>query len=186
MVSATITEPENNTLELKGLINSYGVYLTNIHFEYGLTETLGSSIMATPNYYFGYNSSLIKASINNALPDQTYYYRITANDQNGNIIYSDTYQYTLRKLGTNDFSIEKQVFIYPNPTNDFINIKFKNHETINAIVLYDMTGKIIKLTNQPDSSDVIKIDFSNFQKGIYFLKVNFTNNETVSKKIMLK
>ena len=186
MVSATITEPENNTLELKGLINSYGVYLTNIHFEYGLTEALGSSIMATPNYYFGYNSSLIKASINNALPDQTYYYRITANDQNGNIIYSDTYQYTLRKLGTNDFSIEKQVFIYPNPTNDFINIKFKNHETINAIVLYDMTGKIIKLTNQPDSSDVIKIDFSNFQKGIYFLKVNFTNNETVSKKIMLK
>ncbi|WP_159023113.1 hypothetical protein [Formosa sp. L2A11] len=40
IVSGTIEETQSNSLELKGLINSYGAYLTNIHFDMGLQKVL--------------------------------------------------------------------------------------------------------------------------------------------------
>ena len=184
IVSGTIEETQVNYLELKGLINSYGAYLTNIHFEYGITDTFGSSIMGTPNFAYGYSTNLIKATIDNILSNQTYYYRLVATN-NGNTIYSGTYQFTTGTLSISDFSIDELISVYPNPANKFVNIQLKSSEQINSIVLYNVLGKLIYKENKPNNSEAIKIDISNFGKGIYFLKVNFTNNKTISKKLIL-
>ncbi|MFH6768148.1 YCF48-related protein [Gaetbulibacter aquiaggeris] len=183
MVNCTIEEAQANSLELKGLINSYGAYLTNIHFEYGITNSFGSSIAGTPNFAYGYNTNLITGSINNPLPNQTYYYRLVATN-NGNIIYSDTYQYTTGTLSLTYFDLEKEISIYPNPANDFVNIKSNVSEKVEFIEFYNALGQRIYYRNVFNISD-IKINVSNFRKGLYFIKVNFENTKVISSKLIL-
>ena len=60
------------------------------------------------------------------------------------------------------------LLIYPNPTNNIVNIDLKNDKF--SIAVYDQAGK--KLIEKNSSTGEIKIDFSNLNSGIYFLKVN--------------
>jgi photosystem II stability/assembly factor-like uncharacterized protein len=183
MVSGTIVETELNSLELKGLINSYGAYLSNIHFEYGITESFGLSIDGTPNFVDGYNNNVITGLIYNPLPNQTYFYRLVAT-YNGNTIYSETYQYRTGTLSIEDLSMDKQISIFPNPATDFVKIKSNTFEKIYSLEFYDAIGKLVYFQNIRNDSDLI-IEISNFRKGIYFLKVNFESNKTITSKIIL-
>jgi photosystem II stability/assembly factor-like uncharacterized protein len=183
MVSGTIEETQENSLELKGLINSYGAYLTNIHFEYGVTDSFGSSIAGTPDYAYGSNTNLITGLLNNPLPNQTYYYRLVATN-NGNIIYSDTYQYTTGTLSLTEFDLEQEISIYPNPATVFVNIKSNISEKVKSIEFYNALGQRIYYENVFNISD-IKINVSNFRKGLYFIKVNFESTKVVSSKLIL-
>jgi photosystem II stability/assembly factor-like uncharacterized protein len=73
------------------------------------------------------------------------------------------------------------ISIYPNPSTDIITVNITQPELIDTkAVLTDITGKQIKeiQINQP----ITLIDFTNYAKGIYFLK--FSNN--VTKKIIVK
>ncbi len=182
IVSGTM-KPDNYSFELIGLINSNGSDVSDIHFEYGITDNFGSSVAGTPSYAFGYSTTLITALINNPLSNQTYFYRLGAT-HNGNTIYSDTYQHTTGALGLNDFFSDEEIFIYPNPTNDFVNIKLENSETVKSIELYNIEGKLVMLENKLNSADIIKIDLSNFEEGIYFIKVYFENRKTIALKLM--
>jgi len=184
MVSGTIEETQTNSLELRGLINSYGAYLTNIYFEYGLTDSFGSSVAGTPNYAFGYNTNLITGLISNPLSNQTYYYRLVATN-NGNVIYSDTYQFTTGTLSLTELDLEKSISIYPNPTTDFVNITSNVSDKIRSIEFYNALGQRIYYVDTYDKTD-IKIDLSSFRKGVYFVKVNFENTKVVSSKLILK
>lgn len=183
MVSGTITQPNANALELKGLINSYGAFLTNIQFEYGVTDSFGSSLLGTPNFVYGYNSNLIKATIPNPLSNQTYYYRLVATN-NGNTIYSDTYEFTTGTLSLTDFDLAKEVSIYPNPATNYVNITSNMHEKIKSIEFYNALGQLTFYENFSTISDV-KINISNFRKGLYLIKVTFESNKVVSTKLIL-
>lgn len=182
IVSGTIEETENS-LVLKGLINCYGAYLTDIHFEYGLTNSFGSSILGTPNFSYGNNTNLITGLINNPLPNQTYYYRLVATN-NGNIIYSDTYLYTTGTFSIVDLNLEKEISIYPNPAADFLNIKSNNSEKVKSIEFYNSLSQLVYCENVSNISD-IKINVSNLKKGIYFVKVNLENSKAISSKLIL-
>ena len=182
MVSGTIDETQNS-ITLKGLINGYGAYLTDIHFEYGLTNSFGSTITGTPNFSYGNNTNLITGIFNNPLRNQTYYYRLVATND-GNVIYSDTYQYTTGSLGLTDFGLEKATSLYPNPATDFLNIKSNYSEKIKKIEFYNTLGQLVYCENVSNNSNV-KIDVSNLKKGIYFVKVNLENYKVVSSKLIL-
>ncbi|MGK4568720.1 T9SS type A sorting domain-containing protein [Flavobacterium sp. 3HN19-14] len=184
MVNETPQESQSNTLQLKGLINAYGRYLTNIHFEYGLTESFGSSVSGTPNFVYGYNTNLITAAVNNTLPNQTYYYRLVAT-YNGTTIYSPTYQYTTFALGLAGINSETALSVFPNPATDFVNFKSNNSEKINGIEFYNALGQRIYNKTSFNDTDV-KVDVSNFSKGIYFIKVKLENTGVVSSKLILK
>jgi len=184
MMSGTIEETQTNSLELRGLINTYGAHISNIHFEYGVTNSFGSSIDGTPHYANGYGTHLITSLISDPLPNQTYYYRLVAS-YNGNTIYSDTYQYTTPALSLSDFISEEAISIYPNPATNFVKIKSKTFEKVSAIELYDVLGKLVYFENILNAND-IKIDVANFRKGIYFLKVNFESAKTKLSKLIVK
>ncbi len=184
VLSGTIEETQNNSLEIKGLINPYGAFLTDIHFEYGLTDSFGSSVTGTPNYASGYNTNLINGSINNPITNTTYYYRLAATNS-GNVIYSDTYQFTTGTLSLTKFDPENTISIFPNPTTDFLNIKSNVSEKIKSIELYNALGQSIYYKVTDNTTD-IKIDLSSFGKGIYFVKIKFENTKIVSSKLILK
>jgi len=93
MMPGKIEEIGNDTLILKGLIKSYDVLLNNIQFEYGTTESLGLYVEAIPSSIYGNGTNTITTSIINPLPNQTYYYRLSA-IVDEDTIYSDIFEYT--------------------------------------------------------------------------------------------
>lgn len=79
----------------------------------------------------------------------------------------------------------KQLVVYPNPTAEFIQIKTEKNtaETyIKRSRLYDITGAMI---GEFDNNTTL-INMSNHPSGSYMLIVDFTDNTSVSYKIILQ
>ncbi len=51
-----------------------------------------------------------------------------------------------------------------------------NNITVSKISIYDITGKVVRLINAPQSNKFIKIDVSNLESGIYFVNLSSSNN----------
>lgn len=66
----------------------------------------------------------------------------------------------------------EDVYIYPNPANNHINIAWNNSSMV-SIELYDALGHQL-LENMIDSKSIseIEIPTSHFSNGVYFVKVN--------------
>lgn len=63
--------------------------------------------------------------------------------------------------------------VYPNPSNGIINIELRKPQSISEVSIFDMYGK--KLFNEEfQSSSEIMVNISQYEKGVYFLKLNAT------------
>ena len=78
-------------------------------------------------------------------------------------------------LSVNDFDIAG-LKIYPNPASNSLNIKATT--IIDKIELYSVLGHKVHETNKTNS-----IDISNFDSGVYFVKI-YSGNNSLSKKII--
>jgi len=73
------------------------------------------------------------------------------------------------------------VTIYPNPTNDFLNIQFaKNNGKTKIVEVYDMSGRQVISTNSPSN---LTIFIGNFTQGIYLLRITEEGNTKLIKFI---
>jgi len=70
---------------------------------------------------------------------------------------------------------DSNIFVYPNPTANFIYIQAEN---ISKAELFDLMGRKVKATDQN------QIDLSNISNGSFILKVTTENNKTQSFKII--
>jgi len=87
------------------------------------------------------------------------------------------YIFTSSNLATNENNLSKSdVKIYPNPAKDFINITSK--QQINSIEILEQSGKRIS-----ESKD-LKINVSQLPKGVYILKIKFSNGSSSIQKLM--
>jgi Secretion system C-terminal sorting domain len=78
-----------------------------------------------------------------------------------------------------------KIKVFPNPTNDVLNIEFGKHEP-ELIYITDITGKIIFSKSQLGKREKqIQVDTKNFAKGFYILHVNTEDGE-LSRKIEVK
>ncbi|WP_347375034.1 T9SS type A sorting domain-containing protein [Aequorivita sp. Q41] len=78
-------------------------------------------------------------------------------------------------LGIKDFNNQKAI-IYPNPSKGIVNI---NNNNIEKIIIYSITGKIIK-EMKPQS----QIDLSDINKGVYVIKLISDTNTFIEKIIL--
>ncbi|MFN5630130.1 MAG: T9SS type A sorting domain-containing protein, partial [Bacteroidota bacterium] len=76
---------------------------------------------------------------------------------------------------TKEVENEEQFFVFPNPTNDVLNIT--NPHQISSFQIYQMDGKLITQGNN------FPIDISKFTNGIYFLKITTKHNQVINQKI---
>ena len=107
-----------------------------------------------------------------SLPYQSY--QMTNNISN--IELENNYEYNcdpeLSFLSIED--INKNIYIYPNPSEDFIHIKLNN--AFNSIILSDIFGRKIK-----SYKNSTKIDISFLENGVYFLNVDSTSIKFIKK-----
>ncbi len=84
-------------------------------------------------------------------------------------------------LGTQELSKES-IAMYPNPTSGVLNLKLKNNN-VSQVFIYDSTGKIIYKRQFPIENNQLQIDLSNFNNGMYFIKIQ-EENRILSTKIV--
>lgn len=86
---------------------------------------------------------------------------------------------TFQVLSNSVVTIDNSVGIYPNPTNDIVNIKANS--TINSVEIYDVQGRIIqkKIMNVENES----INVSGLTNGIYFMMIKTENGQKVEKLV---
>ena len=77
-----------------------------------------------------------------------------------------------------NFYNPNEVFIYPNPTNEILNVYSKTY-IIESIALLNSMGQIIvsKIANSKE----IEINTSSYLKGMYYLKVNNSKGQIILK-----
>ena len=101
------------------------------------------------------------------------------------------------KIGVAAFSFAEQYFskeellieskVYPNPTNDFVNLQYSSNNEEFNVNIFDLNGRMI--LSQPlrfNNLNRARIDISGFSKGIYVLYLIDTNNREVAMHKILK
>lgn len=83
------------------------------------------------------------------------------------------------ETGIIDIINENGILIYPNPSNNFIDIE--TTLTDYSLSIFDIMGKLIFTENV--SKNKIRIDISNFSNGIYFLQL-YSGDKIISKKFI--
>ncbi len=62
--------------------------------------------------------------------------------------------------------------IFPNPTENYLQIKYDNNYLVKTIQILDVTGKIVKQTSITNKEKKQYINISSLKSGIYFIKIN--------------
>ena len=83
----------------------------------------------------------------------------------------------------NNISNKTEFEIYPNPSSELINIESAD-ESIEKVFIYNSFGQIIKEFKIPNANN-FQINIANFEKGIYFVKVE-SKSGVVMKKIVVE
>lgn len=84
-------------------------------------------------------------------------------------------------LNVNSVELQEEVSIYPNPTSDYVHIKFPKNVSKASILILDVLGKKIFQKNIYESQN--KIDLSSLSEGVYFVKITL-NSESKTFKII--
>ncbi len=78
-------------------------------------------------------------------------------------------------LSVDEYDLNNELGIYPNPTQDYINVTSDN---INLLSLYDMKSTLLLDTTES------KLDISKLRNGIYFLRIDFKGKPSKIKKVI--
>nr|NQU91742.1 C10 family peptidase [Bacteroidota bacterium] len=77
-----------------------------------------------------------------------------------------------------------EIYVYPNPTSDYLNISFEKSTSGCKVMVFNTLGEIVLVKEMIFDSE-IRLDVSTWPEGCYFLKVS---NETISatEKIIIR
>ncbi|MEP5254281.1 MAG: T9SS type A sorting domain-containing protein [Winogradskyella arenosi] len=113
-------------------------------------------------------------------------------DENGNVIvsgasFSASEETTFNvedPLSVNDFNLDQFVNVYPNPTNDKLNIDLTQLSEDVDYQLFNTLGQRIK-SGSFTSNGTHTINFAPYQSGMYFIQLS-TSTGTTTQKIVKK
>jgi len=113
-------------------------------------------------------------------------YYVPQNSGNYSVVVSSSscsktsYCFNISGLSVTNLFENNQINIYPNPTNNLINIRQEKANSITIQVL-DITGKV--LLTKSSTNQLTTIDLSEFTNGIYLVKVSGGGDVRVEKVI---
>ena len=103
-----------------------------------------------------------------------------------NNMYSDSVQLFVQANSLWQISSEKFFSVYPNPANNFVNIKIKGVSESYNLSLFNVTSGITRiLDNYTYNKDVLTINTGQFASGVYYILLSKDNNIRFQKRIIL-
>ncbi|HPQ09554.1 MAG TPA: T9SS type A sorting domain-containing protein [Bacteroidia bacterium] len=85
--------------------------------------------------------------------------------------YSITYDASLPVNVTEISNQQPSLFIFPNPSNEYLKIQFNNADYTN-IKISDIQGKIVKVISLVKNTEVQNIDIKDLSSGTYFIQLS--------------
>jgi hypothetical protein len=85
-------------------------------------------------------------------------------------------------ISINDNKPDHSIAIYPNPANDYIQIRSKKH--IKTYKILDLTGRMLK-SDQLNSTE-FKISFTDLKPGCYFIDLGLEGNGHLVRRVIIK
>jgi len=82
-------------------------------------------------------------------------------------------------LSTDNFEIDTDFAIYPNPVSN----TFKINKEVSHLDIYDLTGKRIK-SFKGEFTQTDNFDISDLNSGMYIVKIENSNNQTLATKLV--
>lgn len=84
-------------------------------------------------------------------------------------------------VGTDNSQTDSNaLLLYPNPVSNTVNLKIQN-KIINQVEIYSITGQLILYAK---NQNILNIDISDLNPGIYYLKCKTTDDETLISKFI--
>lgn len=110
----------------------------------------------------------------------------TQTGTNGTITQGVQQPFEIVTLSGEEFTnIKLEAVIYPNPTTSFVNLEIRNYAIENLrYQLFDINGRL--LTDNKILNEETVIDMERYPTATYLLKVNSSNNELKTFKIIKK
>ena len=78
--------------------------------------------------------------------------------------------------------------VYPNPTQNKVNVTLENMTEGDAtILILDITGKVMSNTQQPLSEgyNALILDVANLSSGLYYIKVQSQREQPMVRKLQI-
>ena len=88
-------------------------------------------------------------------------------------------------LGIESPSLETGISISPNPASDFIAINNNSNKALQSIYIYNVLGNLVKKIQANSVQQQIIIPMNQLNSGIYLVKIEAQNGESVTKKIVV-
>lgn len=89
---------------------------------------------------------------------------------------SEITTFNVTSLSTDDFTANNTISLYPNPTQDVLNIKVSNSNALpDSFKIYNMLGQLVKDATINASND-LKVNTASYSNGMYFIKIAKDNN----------
>jgi len=85
----------------------------------------------------------------------------------------------LTYLGLNDDTINNQIKLYPNPTQNILYIENNSGYAISTLKVYDILGRLVLQTNKPTK----QLDVSSLANGLLFVHMD-TDGGVIIKKVL--
>ncbi|TVZ55429.1 putative secreted protein (Por secretion system target) [Lutibacter sp. Hel_I_33_5] len=87
---------------------------------------------------------------------------------------------TIQALSINEIKELKNIFVYPNPINNFLKIDLQNLSQVD-VKIFDLNGKLILKENEYSSNQ--SINTSKLSNGVYFVRILSQGNQIIKKFI---
>lgn len=142
---------------------------------------LGSVFAQQSTVSAGGNATGSNGSVSYSVGQTVY---TTATGSNGSMAQGVQQPYEIQTvLGRENFNINLQMAVYPNPTVNFLSLEIRNYNFENVqYQLYDLNGRLIATSKV--ASDTTTIAMEHYPSAIYFLKVVNNNTEIKTFKII--
>ena len=170
------SQPSNQTAIIAGT-SQFGIISSNANSTYQWQTDLGVGFQNISNVgqYSGTTNNTLKVSnitlINN---NQKFHCIVTS----GNCMEtSNTAVLTVNNtMGLNEQNAEILFSVYPNPANNYINIKADQKLYGSAFTIYDLVGKSV--LQGKIVAETSKIELSSLSSGFYLIKIEGNYNKT--------